>query len=228
LLAACGAKIVPPFTIVDAAYGKLANLADKCRYRVDCLVDLRLGVVVVRRQPHHGVDVAGVELVVLGNRGADIDPAPGERIRDLGCLHAGHSGGDDRTLLTAQIVHRHAVDLGETGAQPGTECGLQSDHSRGLLEDEEGGMWLALLHGGFGLLTVGKSAREAFVLMHHLLEAADIQLRIEATGGEAIEIPDEVCAKTAAQYETHDSGRGSHDWAAYLRMLDKVDTSYRN
>jgi hypothetical protein len=33
------------------------------------------------------VDVAGVELVVLGNRGADIDPAPRQRIRDLGCLH---------------------------------------------------------------------------------------------------------------------------------------------
>jgi ribulose-5-phosphate 4-epimerase/fuculose-1-phosphate aldolase len=86
----------------------------------------------------------------------------------------------------------------------------------------------AMIMNNHGLLTVGKSAREAFVLMHHLIEAADIQLRIEATGGEAIEIPDEVCAKTAAQYETHDAGRGSHDWAAYLRMLDKVDPSYRN
>ena len=36
--------------------------------------------------------------------------------------------------------------------QPDKECGLQSDHSRGLLEDEDGGMWLALLHGGFAHL----------------------------------------------------------------------------
>lgn len=86
----------------------------------------------------------------------------------------------------------------------------------------------AMIMRNHGLLTVGKSAREAFVLMHHLIEAAEIQLRIEATGGEAVEIPPTVCAKTAAQYETHDSGRGSHDWAAYLRMLDKIDTSYRN
>src|SRR6478672_893994 len=86
----------------------------------------------------------------------------------------------------------------------------------------------ALIMHNHGLLTVGRTAREAFVLMHHLIEAADIQLRIDATGGEAVEIPPEVCAKTAAQYETHDAGRGSHDWAAYLRMLDKIDPSYRN
>lgn len=86
----------------------------------------------------------------------------------------------------------------------------------------------AMIMHNHGLLTVGKTAREAFVLMHHLIEAADIQLRIEATGAEALEIPPEVCAKTAAQYESHDAGRGSADWAAYLRMLDKIDPSYRN
>ncbi|HEY3645478.1 MAG TPA: two-component regulator propeller domain-containing protein [Gammaproteobacteria bacterium] len=36
--------------------------------------------------------------------------------------------------------------------QPGKDCALQSDHVRGLLEDEEGGMWLALLHGGIAHL----------------------------------------------------------------------------
>lgn len=86
----------------------------------------------------------------------------------------------------------------------------------------------ALIMHNHGLLTVGKSARDAFVLMHHLIEAAEIQLTLEATGSEVIEIPPEICAKTVAQYETHDSGRGSADWAAYLRILDKEDRSYRN
>ncbi len=86
----------------------------------------------------------------------------------------------------------------------------------------------AMIMHNHGLLTVGKSAREAFVLMHHLVEAADIQLRIMASGGEPIEVPPEVCEKTARQYEHHDAGRGSHDWAAYLRKLDALDTSYRN
>jgi ribulose-5-phosphate 4-epimerase/fuculose-1-phosphate aldolase len=86
----------------------------------------------------------------------------------------------------------------------------------------------ALIMHNHGLLTVGKSVREAFVLMKHLLEAADIQLRMEATGAELIEIPPEICEKTAKQYEKHDSGRGSADWPASLRMLDRIDPSYRN
>jgi hypothetical protein len=59
------------------------------------------------------------------------------------------------------------------------------------------------------------------------LEAAEIQLAMEATGGELIEIPPETCKKTLLQYEKHDSGRGSADWPAYLRMLDRLDPSYR-
>ena len=86
----------------------------------------------------------------------------------------------------------------------------------------------AMIMHNHGFLTVGQTAREAFVLMHHLHEAADIQLKLEATGSELIEIPAEVCAKTAEQYEHHDRGRGSADWPAYLRILDKVDRSYRN
>ena len=90
------------------------------------------------------------------------------------------------------------------------------------------GMNRALILHNHGLLTVGKSAREAFVLMKYLLSAAEIQIRMEATGGEVIEIPASVCEKVAAQYETHDSGRGSADWPAYLRMLDHIDRGYRD
>jgi ribulose-5-phosphate 4-epimerase/fuculose-1-phosphate aldolase len=86
----------------------------------------------------------------------------------------------------------------------------------------------ALILRNHGLLTVGKTMREAFVLMKALLDAADIQLKIEATGGEAVEIPAAICEKTAHQYEHHDSGRGSADWPAYLRVLDAIDTTWRN
>jgi hypothetical protein len=51
---------------------------------------------------------------------------------------------------------------------------------------------------------------------------------MEATGGALIEIADEICEKTAEQYEHHDAGRGSADWPAYLRMLDAIDPSWRN
>src|ERR1700719_4212093 len=80
----------------------------------------------------------------------------------------------------------------------------------------------ALIMRNHGLLTVGKTVREGFILMKYLIEAAQIQLLMQATGDELIEIPPAICAKTAEQYEHHDSGRGSADWPAYLRMLDRV------
>ena len=86
----------------------------------------------------------------------------------------------------------------------------------------------ALILHNHGVLTVGKTARESFVLMKYLLEAADIQLKMQATGGELIEIPPHICESTAKQYERHDSGRGTADWPAYMRMMDQVDRSYRN
>jgi len=86
----------------------------------------------------------------------------------------------------------------------------------------------AMIMHNHGLLTVGRSTNEAFTLMKHLVEAAEIQMLMESTGGEVIEIPAEVCAKTVAQYEKHDGGRGSAEWPAYLRMLDRIDPSYRN
>src|SRR5262249_52208732 len=86
----------------------------------------------------------------------------------------------------------------------------------------------AVIMHNHGLLTVGKTVREAFVLMKHLLDAAHIQLAMEATGEELIEIAPHVCEKTAKQYEAHDAGRGAADWPAYLRMLDGIAPSYRN
>jgi len=86
----------------------------------------------------------------------------------------------------------------------------------------------AMILNHHGLLTVGKTAREAFVLMKALNDAIDIQLTLDAAKSETVEIPEAICAKTAEQYEHHDSGRGSADWPAYLRMLDTIDTGYRN
>src|SRR5919107_4243665 len=51
----------------------------------------------------------------------------------------------------------------------------------------------ALILHNHGLLTVGKNAREAFILMKYLMSAAEIQLRMEATDVELIEIPAAIC-----------------------------------
>jgi ribulose-5-phosphate 4-epimerase/fuculose-1-phosphate aldolase len=106
--------------------------------------------------------------------------------------------------------------------------GITEDFDERARINKDLGQNRALIMAHHGMLTVGKTAREAFVLMKYLLTAAEIQLKMEATGGELLEIPANICAKTSEQFEHHDSGRGSSDWPAYLRVLDGIDTSYRD
>jgi ribulose-5-phosphate 4-epimerase/fuculose-1-phosphate aldolase len=86
----------------------------------------------------------------------------------------------------------------------------------------------ALIMRHHGITTVGYTAREAFSLMKEFVRAAKIQLMMEASGAELLEIPAAVCEHTARQYEQHDRGRSSAEWPAYLRLLDGIDRSYRD
>ena len=80
-----------------------------------------------------------------------------------------------------------------------------------------------------GLLTCGKSVYDAVLLMHNLISVAEVQARMEATGQEMCVPSDEVCERTAQQFEKfreRDSGRVQ--WQAILRYLDRRDASYRD
>lgn len=84
----------------------------------------------------------------------------------------------------------------------------------------------ALILNNHGVLTVGQSVRESFILLKYLLEAAKIQFHAMSSGDVLKFIPEDVCKKTALQYEHHDRGRGADDWPAYLRKMDAIDPSY--
>ena len=149
---------------------------------------------------------------------------------DVNCaIHVHTSTGMAISALKhgLRIVSQPAIRFYNRIGYHGYE-GLTEDFSERERINRDLGQNRAMIMHNHGLLTVGQTAREAFVLMHHLIEAADIQLKLEATGAELIEIPPDVCEKTAKQYEAHDAGRGAADWAAYLRKLDAIDRSYRN
>ncbi|HZT26415.1 MAG TPA: class II aldolase/adducin family protein [Pseudolabrys sp.] len=149
---------------------------------------------------------------------------------DVNCaIHVHTSTGMAISALKhgLRIVSQPAIRFYNRIGYHGYE-GLTEDFSERERINRDLGQNRAMIMHNHGLLTVGQTAREAFVLMHHLIEAADIQLKLEATGAELIEIPPDVCEKTAKQYEAHDAGRGTADWAAYLRKLDAIDRSYRN
>ena len=139
---------------------------------------------------------------------------------ELGMAIAGLKGG---LRMCSQAALRFYQRVGYHGYE-----GITEDFEERARINAALGQNRALIMHNHGLLTVGKTAREAFVLMKYLVDAAKIQLMMMATGDHLIEVPKEICEKTAAQFAHHDSGRGSADWPAYLRVLDKIDPSYRN
>jgi ribulose-5-phosphate 4-epimerase/fuculose-1-phosphate aldolase len=132
-------------------------------------------------------------------------------------------GLQDGLRMVSQAAIRFHNRIGYHGYE-----GITEDFSERARINKALGGNRALIMRNHGLLTVGKTMREAFVLMKSLIEAARIQLTMEATGATLVEIPAAICEKTAHQYEHHDSGRGSADWPAYLRMLDGIDPNWRN
>ena len=69
-----------------------------------------------------------------------------------------------------------------------------------------------------GVLTVGRTVAEAFVLMHLLERAARIQLQAQAAGGALPLVPPEVVARTQAQWIGDGSTpEGTDEWPALLR-----------
>ena len=139
---------------------------------------------------------------------------------ELGMAISGLKGG---LRMCSQAALRFYDRVGYHGYE-----GITEDFGERERINKALGQNRALIMRNHGLLTVGKTARESFVLMKYLVEAAKIQLMMMATGDELIEVPKETCEKVAAQFASHDSGRGSADWPAYLRMLDGIDRGYRN
>jgi ribulose-5-phosphate 4-epimerase/fuculose-1-phosphate aldolase len=88
----------------------------------------------------------------------------------------------------------------------------------------------ALLLRNHGLLTVGRSVAEAFQLMYYLNLACEVQIAAQSTGAELAIPSPAVCEKVAAQYDetNFDEGELDLEWAAHLRLLDKIDPSYRD
>lgn len=79
-----------------------------------------------------------------------------------------------------------------------------------------------------GLLTVGRTAAEAFLAMFLLERACKIQILAQA-GGELVRIPDAVLRLVESQVKAVTVGQGAAlTWPGLLRKLDRIDQSYRD
>jgi ribulose-5-phosphate 4-epimerase/fuculose-1-phosphate aldolase len=85
-----------------------------------------------------------------------------------------------------------------------------------------------------GLLSVGRSVREAFLRMYYLERSCEVQVTAQATGAELLLPSPEVCAYTERQYNGTAGEDPAEDdwidlaWSALIRTLDREDPSYRD
>jgi len=80
-----------------------------------------------------------------------------------------------------------------------------------------------------GLLTVGKTAAEAFLSMYILERACRIQILAQSGGGTLLPISESILENVAAQLGAVTVGQGAQlTWPGLLRKLDRIDPSYRD
>ena len=79
-----------------------------------------------------------------------------------------------------------------------------------------------------GLLTLGRTAAEAFLGMFLLERACKIQILAQSGAGELAKIPNDIIDRVASQMSVVTVGQGaSLTWPGLLRKLDRIDPSYR-
>ena len=79
-----------------------------------------------------------------------------------------------------------------------------------------------------GLLAVGETIADAFLLMYLFESTCAIQVRAQAGGGELIPIPQPIIDGAQKQAKLVTKGLGGHlAWPGLLRKLDRMDSGFR-
>jgi ribulose-5-phosphate 4-epimerase/fuculose-1-phosphate aldolase len=189
-------------------------------------------------------EVTASNLVKIDLDGAIVEDTPYEIHRAGFVIHSAvHGARPD----VACVIHTHteagmAISALDSGLLPLTQH-AQLFHDRvgyhayeGLANDIDERRRLVrdlgdkpvLILRNHGMLVAGRTVPEAFSLMHHLEKACRAQLAAMATGAKLVLPPDDVAAKTAREATAPDTPIGRMEWPGLLRMLDRIDPSYRD
>lgn len=151
-----------------------------------------------------------------------------------------HSARKDITC----VLHTHApygtaVSMLECGLLPVSQFALQFynrvgyHNYEGLSLDlnerqrlvEDLGDKMVMILRNHGLLTVGCTIPEAFILMFYLERACQVQILAQSSGSNLVFPPEDICEKSGLQQDVKDLGQ--LQWPSLLRLLDREDSSYR-
>lgn len=195
-------------------------------------------------------EITASSLVRIDLQGRKVTPSPYE-VNVAGFVIHGaiHQSRPDAVC----VLHTHsdasvAVSVQEQGLLPLSQFAMRFyqhqafhnyegvaidlDEQKRLIDDL--GIHPVMLMRHHGLLTLGRTPGEAFMLLYYFERAARIQLDIQAAGaggaGPIIAVADDVCEKAARQFWEHKGDiliAGEREWPALLRRLDRSDPSYR-
>lgn len=187
-------------------------------------------------------DITASSLVKVDVEGRILEPTDYE-VNPAGfTIHSAvHMGRHDaRCVLHAHTVAGVAISSTVEGLRPANQWSMQFynrvayhefegialDHEeRERLIADLGPTHKALILRNHGLLTLGASVAEAFILMYRLERACRVQLAIGSSGQAVAEVPHAIAEHTARQFEFGDGGGVATDdpyareWRSLLRRL---------
>jgi ribulose-5-phosphate 4-epimerase/fuculose-1-phosphate aldolase len=149
---------------------------------------------------------------------------------DVGCILHTHSAAGVGVAAQSHgllPISQHAFKVYDRIAYHDFEgIALDPDEQARLVADI--GDKDVLILRNHGLLTMGKSVAQAFELMFFLERACQIQIAALAGGSAVIHPSVAVCARTCEQFAGDDSYVQGRDWQALLRLLDRIDPTYKD
>ena len=181
------------------------------------------------------VDLAGDKVVdsphPVNPAGFVIHSAIHEARPDVGCVLHTHTKAGVAVSAQADGL----LPLSQISLFPYAALGYH-DYEGIALNDEEKPRLVAdlgdnnaLILRNHGLLTVGETIADAFLMMYALETACQTQIMAQAGGGELVEVPAPIVAGIKAQVEQVTRGLGGQlAWPGLLRKLDRRDPSFRD
>ena len=251
-----------PSGMSDAEWTQRVNLAACYRlvalYGWDDLVDTHISARVPGPEHHFLINPYGLmfdeitasSLVKINVEGEKLDDTPHGINVAAFVIHAAiHRSRHDASC----VLHTHsdasvAVSGQENGLLPLSQFAMRF-YQRQAFHDYEGvaidldeqarlvrdlGAHKVMLMRNHGILTVGRTPGEAFMLLYYFERAARIQLQMQAAaaaGAKLVMPAHEVCEKAARQFWELQGDiliPGEREWPALMRQLDRADSSYRN
>jgi ribulose-5-phosphate 4-epimerase/fuculose-1-phosphate aldolase len=189
-------------------------------------------------------EITASSLVKIDGRGNKLSDSPFP-VNPAGfMIHSAVHGArhDIQCVLHTHSLNGVAVSAQECGVLPLSQQSIfilasigYHDYEGVALHDSEKPRLVAdlgektfLMLRNHGLLTVGETVADAFLMMYVFEAACTIQIRAQAGGGKLIPVNAQIIAGAQAQAKAVTKGLGGMlAWPGLLRRLDRIDATYR-